>query len=136
MSIFDKGLDPEIFEVYKRETAKKIALLEAAIKDKITDTEQAALEVLSRIKTIETNTIAKDTSIKEALAILEECRKEATVGLEKVKAVGVSVESSHAEQLAMVNQCDEMKTGVLALKATASEHATEIANDYETIKKR
>lgn len=83
MSIFDKGLDPEIFEVYKRETAKKIALLEAAIKDKITDTEQAALEVLSRIKTIETNTIAKDTSIKEALAILEECRKEATVGLEK-----------------------------------------------------
>lgn len=71
MSIFDKGLDPEIFEVYKRETAKKIALLEAAIKDKITDTEQAALEVLSRIKTIETNTIAKDTSIKEALAILD-----------------------------------------------------------------
>lgn len=135
MSIFDKGLDPEIFEVYKRETAKKIALLEAAIKDKITDTEQAALEVLSRIKTIETSTIAKDTSIKEALAILEECRKEATVGLEKVKAVGVSVESSHAEQLAMVNQCDEMKTGVLALKATASEHATEITNDYEAIKK-
>ena len=135
MSIFDKGLDPEIFEVYKRETATKIALLEAAIRDKITDTEQAALEVLTRIITIETNTIAKDTSIKEVLTILEECRKEATAGLAKIKAVGVSVENSHAEQLVMVNQCDETKTGVLALKATASEHVTEIVKNYEVIKK-
>ncbi|MEW9905765.1 hypothetical protein [Pseudomonas putida] len=135
MSIFDKGLDPQIFEAYKRETAAKVAILEAAIRDKITDTEQAALEVLARITAIETSTITKDTSIKEALTILEECRKEATSELEKVKAVGVGVKNSHAEQLAMVNQCDEMKAGVLALKATASEHVAEIVGDYEVIKK-
>jgi predicted nucleotidyltransferase len=135
MSIFDKGLDPEIFESYKRETATKIALLEAAIKDKITDTEQAALDALTRITTIEKNTIAKDTSIKDALTILEECRKEATAGLEKVKTVGASVEKSHAEQSAMVGQCNELMTGVVALKATASEHVTGILNDYEVIKK-
>lgn len=133
MSIFDKGLDPEIFEVYKRETATKIKLLEAAIRDKITDTEQVALEVLTRILNIETSTIEKDTSIKEALTILEECQKEATAGLAKIKAVGVSVEESHAEQLVIVNQCDEAKAGVLALKATASEHVTEIVKGYEVI---
>ena len=135
MSIFDKGLDPEIFEVYKRETAKKIALLEIAIRDKVTDTEQAALEVLTRIIAIETNTIAKETSIKEALTVLEECRKEAVEGLSRIKVVGVDVESSHAEQLAVVNQCDEAKAGVLALKVKASEYVIEITNSYEVIKK-
>ncbi|WP_440060430.1 hypothetical protein ACTAB0_14245 [Pseudomonas syringae] len=135
MNIFDKGLDPEIFEVYKRESATKFAFLEAAIRDKITDTEQAALEVLTRITAVEKNTIEKDVSIKEALTIVDECRKEATAELAKIKAVGVNVENSHDEQLVIVNQCDETKTVLIALKATASEHVTEIVNNYEVLKK-
>ena len=134
MGVFDRGVDPAIFEEFKSEVNQQISYLKKEISIKITDSEEAVRACVDRALALEKKIIGVDERVANALILLEGYSNQGKVYLAGLEEVAISVEGNSKLVNKVLASAQVALDGVLLLKQNAEAASAEIDASFAILK--
>ncbi|WP_207262137.1 hypothetical protein [Pseudomonas sp. GW101-3H06] len=134
MSIFDKGVDPEEFKMYKVEIESRIKQLSDAIKIKTSDSEASAAESASNALNSLNSIKTVQTTIEQNLKDILECKKAAEDEIVAIENLAKNSKELNKNISDLFLSSEKTSTAVTQQQTTLSEVAAEMTNDLTTIR--
>ena len=132
--VFDKGVDPAIFEEFKSEVNRQISYLKKEISIKITDSEETVRACVDRTLALEKKIMGVDGRVASALDFLEKYTSQGQIYLAQIEQVVTAAESNGRlvdEGLASAKVAlDE----IMLVKQKAETASSEIAASFSILK--